>query len=102
MDYNRALNAALIGWAITLLAILLNVLTWLDGLGGYRGIEVLGIMFGVLTLVCGYFGESFAAMSSDGGSKMHAMLFRARVLSLASIALCVLSYLMWLYAILTY
>lgn len=99
MEYNRMLNSAMLGWALTLIAILLNVLTWVTGLGGYRGYEILGIVAGVLVLSCEHFSEGLYAMSFMAGYDARKTRALSRHLSRAAVLLCILSYLSWLYAV---
>lgn len=100
MDYNRSLNGACLGWALVILAIVLNIIAWRAGLGGPRGPAVIGILLGALTLGCAYFAETFNVLSYLAGYDHRTMLRRSHTLMMASIVLCILSYLSWFYAVL--
>lgn len=99
MDYNRALNSACLGWAITLIAILLNVIGWRDASAFATPWNVFGIVGAVLALVAAYFGEG-CVVSADAALThsfhQRKCIARARTMQVASIACCAVSYLFWL------
>jgi len=102
MTYNRALNVACLGWALALIAVTLNVLSWAVTYEGIAKAPVIaGIAFGILTLAASYFGDSYASTVQGIDPEREGRIYRehmgrARLLQMASIGFCVLSYLCWL------
>lgn len=106
-DYNRAKNAAALGWAIALIAITLNLVTLVVIQGGTASpfgkapYAVWGIALGVLTLVAAYFAESRAATSASWLESADEFLATherkiLRRFRYAAMSLCLSSYLCWL------
>ena len=85
MDYNRAINAAIIGHILTLIAIVLNAVNLY---AGDRLFATLGVVAGVLTYAVSYFAESLSAQAVS--------IKRLMPLYTAAIPLCFLSYFFWL------
>lgn len=100
MDYNRALNAAYLGWALALIALLLNVASWLVVADGATGIHLAGIVCAVLTLACSYFSESLTvqAFAAESYKEATDLLFVARKLYNGTVVFCAASYFAWLAA----
>lgn len=83
-DYNVALNAVRLGWALSLIALVFNAYLFVTG----DRFAVYGLMLAVLTLAGSYFFETFRAF--DQGS------LRSRyALQLAVIASAAGSHLVW-------
>jgi hypothetical protein len=86
-DYNHAENAARIGLALALVAVLLNVLS-LYLVPGHRALDVFGVVTAVISMFAAYLGES-AGHHHPGYNK----------LAFACFAFCALSYITWLVGI---
>lgn len=86
-DYNRAENACRVGLALALVAIALNTLSLYHAPGGSL-IDIIGILAGVSSMACAYFGESVPDSILGDLSR--------RKFGLGCVGLTVASYAIWL------
>lgn len=86
-DYNRAENAVRVGLALSLIAVLLNVLS-LYVIDGNRAFDILGVALAVISMAAAYFADSFAIHS-------HCQKTQNFLISLCVLG-CAASYCVWL------